>query len=64
MTGAGQQPELAWVCGRRGSNPVSHFIDGTPDWSRIAPLFSTFPDIRVLDAGGPYGGGVEHREKE
>ena len=27
MTGAGQQPELAWVCGRRGSNPVSHFID-------------------------------------
>jgi hypothetical protein len=44
MTGAGQQPELAWVCGRRGSNPVSHFIDGTPDWSRIAPLFFTFPD--------------------
>jgi len=44
MTGASQQPELAWVCGRRGFNPVSHFIDGTPDWSRIAPLFFTFPD--------------------
>ena len=28
MTWAGQQTELVWVCGRRGTNPVSRFIGG------------------------------------